>query len=168
MAFNGVRMLDVTGLRKTYIFASAWPRSRRSFWGNSHRLVRMLALCWVRNQPTALFHRLGWRWAFLLQIPLFALAYVLTDYNLCYVTEVIIHPTSLLDCGAHISLQGKGKSTKEVLKRIDYGGSVALMSFVRSKSQIVISLSSSTHLYLASRSDQFFFSLVNVSTRICP
>ncbi|EKM83277.1 hypothetical protein AGABI1DRAFT_111711 [Agaricus bisporus var. burnettii JB137-S8] len=57
---------------------------------------------------------LGWRWAFLLQIPLFALAYVLTDYNLYYVTE------------------GKGKSTKEVLKRIDYGGSVALMSFVGS------------------------------------
>ncbi|XP_006458763.1 hypothetical protein AGABI2DRAFT_115784 [Agaricus bisporus var. bisporus H97] len=57
---------------------------------------------------------LGWRWAFLIQMPLFVLSYLLTQYNLCYVTE------------------GKGKSTKEILKRIDYGGSATLMLFVGS------------------------------------
>ena len=31
---------------------------------------------------------LGWRWAFLLQMPLFALSFVLTAWNLHYVTPV--------------------------------------------------------------------------------
>ncbi|KAI0085904.1 vacuolar amino acid permease [Irpex rosettiformis] len=53
--------------------------------------------------------RLGWRWAFLLQLPLFAISFVLTSISLNYVTP------------------GKGKGTKEVLKRIDYGGSLTLL-----------------------------------------
>ncbi|TFK24624.1 MFS general substrate transporter [Coprinopsis marcescibilis] len=57
---------------------------------------------------------LGWRWAFLIQLPVFALSYVLTSMNLDYVTE------------------GKGKSTKDILKRIDYGGSATLMMAVGS------------------------------------
>ncbi|KAJ3569641.1 hypothetical protein NP233_g4918 [Leucocoprinus birnbaumii] len=57
---------------------------------------------------------LGWRWAFLLQLPFFFLSYVLTSYNLCYVTP------------------GKGRSTKEILKRIDYGGSGTLLLCVGS------------------------------------
>ncbi|GJJ11782.1 hypothetical protein Clacol_006020 [Clathrus columnatus] len=52
--------------------------------------------------------RFGWRWAFLLQIPLFVVSFLLTGYNLRYVTP------------------GRSKSTKEVLKRIDYGGSLTL------------------------------------------
>ncbi|KAG0701570.1 major facilitator superfamily domain-containing protein, partial [Suillus ampliporus] len=53
--------------------------------------------------------RFGWRWAFLIQMPFFALSLVLTTYNLRYVTP------------------GKSKSTKDVMKRIDYGGSFALL-----------------------------------------
>jgi len=52
---------------------------------------------------------LGWRWAFLIQMPLFLLSFCLTGHNLQYVTP------------------GKGKSPKEVLKRIDYGGSATLL-----------------------------------------
>ncbi|EGN96457.1 hypothetical protein SERLA73DRAFT_186194 [Serpula lacrymans var. lacrymans S7.3] len=58
--------------------------------------------------------RFGWRWAFLIQMPLFILSLILTSYNLRYVTP------------------GKGKSTKEVLKRIDYGGSITLLVAVGS------------------------------------
>ncbi|KAF9445772.1 MFS general substrate transporter [Macrolepiota fuliginosa MF-IS2] len=57
---------------------------------------------------------LGWRWAFLIQIPFFFVSYFLTSYHLRYVTP------------------GKGKSTKEMLKRIDYGGSVTLLISVGS------------------------------------
>ncbi|KAJ8508019.1 hypothetical protein ONZ45_g9348 [Pleurotus djamor] len=56
----------------------------------------------------------GWRAAFLIQLPLFLLAFVLTSFNLNYVTP------------------GKGRSTKEVLKRIDYGGSITLLITVGS------------------------------------
>ncbi|EFI26574.1 multidrug resistance protein [Coprinopsis cinerea okayama7 len=57
---------------------------------------------------------LGWRWAFIIQMPLFIFSYVLTTMNLNYVTE------------------GKGKSTREILKRIDYGGSATLLMAVGS------------------------------------
>ncbi|KAJ7729775.1 vacuolar amino acid permease [Mycena metata] len=56
----------------------------------------------------------GWRAAFLLQIPLFVLAFILTSYNIRYVTP------------------GKSKSRKEVLKRIDYLGSLTLLISVGS------------------------------------
>ncbi|KAI0628852.1 vacuolar amino acid permease [Trametes polyzona] len=58
--------------------------------------------------------RLGWRWAFLIQLPVFVVSFMLTSVNLRYVTP------------------GRGKSTKEVLKRIDYGGSAALLVTVLS------------------------------------
>ncbi|KAF8511905.1 major facilitator superfamily domain-containing protein [Hysterangium stoloniferum] len=58
--------------------------------------------------------RLGWRWAFLIQIPIFAASFALTGYNLHYVTP------------------GRGKSTKDVLKRIDYDGSLTLFLSVGS------------------------------------
>lgn len=32
--------------------------------------------------------RFGWRWAFLIQIPLFIVSFLLTGYNLRYVTPV--------------------------------------------------------------------------------
>ncbi|KAJ3835167.1 vacuolar amino acid permease [Lentinula raphanica] len=57
---------------------------------------------------------LGWRWAFLCQVPLFVLSLLLTTINLRYVTK------------------GKGKSTIEVLKRIDYLGSFTLLISVGS------------------------------------
>ncbi|KAG0701578.1 major facilitator superfamily domain-containing protein [Suillus ampliporus] len=56
----------------------------------------------------------GWRWAFLIQMPLFGLSLVLTTYNLRYVTP------------------GKSKNATEVLRRIDYGGSFALLLSVGS------------------------------------
>jgi len=58
--------------------------------------------------------RFGWRWAFLIQLPLFLVSFILTSINLRYVTP------------------GKSKSTKEVLKRIDYGGSFTLLGSVLS------------------------------------
>lgn len=58
--------------------------------------------------------RFGWRWAFLIQMPLFALSLALTTYNLRYVTP------------------GKSKNAKDVLKRIDYGGSFAILLSVGS------------------------------------
>ncbi|THH21457.1 hypothetical protein EW146_g100 [Bondarzewia mesenterica] len=57
---------------------------------------------------------LGWRWAFLMQMPLFMLSFVLTSINLDYVTP------------------GKSKNAKDVLKRIDYGGSASLLGAVLS------------------------------------
>ncbi|KAJ6509153.1 vacuolar amino acid permease [Mycena vitilis] len=57
---------------------------------------------------------LGWRAAFLLQLPLYLTAFILTQYNIRYVTP------------------GKSKSTKEVLKRIDYFGSLTLLVSVAS------------------------------------
>ncbi|KAK0227700.1 major facilitator superfamily domain-containing protein [Armillaria fumosa] len=57
---------------------------------------------------------LGWRWAFLIQMPFFAVSFVLTSYNLRYVTS------------------GRGKSTKDILKRIDYAGSLSLLVSVGS------------------------------------
>ncbi|RPD55294.1 vacuolar amino acid permease [Lentinus tigrinus ALCF2SS1-7] len=58
--------------------------------------------------------RLGWRWAFLLQLPLFAISFTLTSVYLRYVTP------------------GRSKSTKAVLKRIDYAGSATLLGAVLS------------------------------------
>ncbi|CDO71943.1 hypothetical protein BN946_scf184940.g90 [Trametes cinnabarina] len=58
--------------------------------------------------------RLGWRWAFLIQIPLFIVSFMLTSVNLHYVTP------------------GRSRSTREVLKRIDYGGSATLLISVLS------------------------------------
>ncbi|KIM52409.1 hypothetical protein SCLCIDRAFT_1223761 [Scleroderma citrinum Foug A] len=51
----------------------------------------------------------GWRWAFIMQIPVFVLSLILTEYNLHYVTP------------------GVGSSTKEVLKRIDWAGCLTLL-----------------------------------------
>ncbi|KAG9309209.1 vacuolar amino acid permease [Chiua virens] len=51
----------------------------------------------------------GWRWAFIMQLPLFVLSFSLTAYNLHYVTP------------------GKARNTKDILKRVDWGGSFTLL-----------------------------------------
>ncbi|KAF9232240.1 major facilitator superfamily domain-containing protein [Melanogaster broomeanus] len=51
----------------------------------------------------------GWRWAFWMQMPIFASSLALTAINLNYVTP------------------GKGKGVTDVLKRIDYGGMFTLL-----------------------------------------
>ncbi|KAL1706287.1 major facilitator superfamily domain-containing protein [Schizophyllum commune] len=58
---------------------------------------------------------LGWRWAFLLQLPIFVVSLVLTSINLTYETPY-----------------RNSKSTKDVLKRIDYLGSLTLLISVGS------------------------------------
>lgn len=58
--------------------------------------------------------RFGWRWAFLIQLPLFFISFLLTSVFLRYTTP------------------GEGKSSKEALKRIDYGGSATLLVAVLS------------------------------------
>ncbi|KAG6836131.1 hypothetical protein H0H93_011051 [Arthromyces matolae] len=57
---------------------------------------------------------LGWRWAFLIQTPVFLLSLALTFHYHHYVTP------------------GKGKGPKEILKRIDYAGSFTLLISVAS------------------------------------
>lgn len=60
------------------------------------------------------------------------LAFCITSWNLNYVTEV---SSKSFFCMVHsffnISVQGKGRSAKEILKRIDYFGSLTLMLAVR-------------------------------------
>jgi len=58
--------------------------------------------------------KFGWRWAFLFQLPFFTLSFILTSYNLSYITP------------------GQGKSAIDVLKRIDYCGSVTLLGSIGS------------------------------------
>ncbi|KAF9463425.1 vacuolar amino acid permease [Collybia nuda] len=57
---------------------------------------------------------LGWRWAFLAQIPLFVASLAFTSNNLYYTTP------------------GTGRNTRDILRRIDYGGTTALMGTVGS------------------------------------
>ncbi|PPR05173.1 hypothetical protein CVT26_012259 [Gymnopilus dilepis] len=57
---------------------------------------------------------LGWRWAFLLQIPFFLLSFTMTGFNLTYV------------------IPGTGIGTVDILKRIDYGGTLTLLGAVGS------------------------------------
>jgi hypothetical protein len=63
-------------------------------------------------------------------MPLFALSFALTSYNLRYVTPVSYSVASLLSPFQREGPQGKGKTAKEVLKRIDYGGSATLLAAV--------------------------------------
>ncbi|KZV67770.1 MFS general substrate transporter [Peniophora sp. CONT] len=58
--------------------------------------------------------RFGWRYAFLCQLPLFAISFALTSINLGYATP------------------GRSKRTMDVLKRIDYGGTMTLLGAVLS------------------------------------
>ena len=51
----------------------------------------------------------GWRWAFLFQVPLLVLAGIFVFIFMRYVTP------------------GQGKSKKEMIKRVDYGGSLTLI-----------------------------------------
>ncbi|KZT18906.1 MFS general substrate transporter [Neolentinus lepideus HHB14362 ss-1] len=57
---------------------------------------------------------LGWRWAFLLQLPLFLISFAFTSWHLNYVTP------------------GKSRNKMDVLKRIDYAGSLTLLGSVGS------------------------------------
>lgn len=54
-------------------------------------------------------HRFGWRYAFLLQLPFFALSFILTSRFLTYSTP------------------GKSKGVWAILKRVDYLGSGTLL-----------------------------------------
>ena len=66
-----------------------------------------------------------------MQLPLFALSLFLTTYNLRYVTPVSFCRKLRNNFLISISLQGKAKSTKDVLTRIDWGGSFTLLMAVR-------------------------------------
>jgi len=63
---------------------------------------------------------IGWRWAFLLQVPILALTWALVFWN------------------AHYEMPGQSRSRKEMLGRIDYFGSLSL---VLSLGSLVLSLS---------------------------
>lgn len=51
--------------------------------------------------------RFGWRWAFIMQLPLFALSLILTTYNLRYVTPVSTSPDPHTSC--FMAFTGEGK-----------------------------------------------------------
>ncbi|KAG7453193.1 MFS general substrate transporter [Guyanagaster necrorhizus] len=98
---------------------------------------------------------LGWRWAFLIQIPLFALSFVLTSHNLRYVTS------------------GRGKSTKDILKRIDYAGSLALLIsvgsclfFLSTRYNVILPWSHPTVLIPLILSITFFIAFIFVELRV--
>ena len=74
--------------------------------------------------------RLGWRWAFLIQLPMFVVSFLLTSVYLRYVTPVRLPPYVTCDARTHFESQGSSKSTKQVLKRIDYGGTFTLLGMV--------------------------------------
>ena len=79
--------------------------------------------------------RYGWRWAFLIQLPIFALSLVLTTVNLRYPTPVSPDPLNwTADRNANtdtvVPVQGKNTSASEALKRIDYGGIFSLLGAV--------------------------------------
>lgn len=63
---------------------------------------------------------IGWRWAFLLQVPILLLTFILVFIN------------------AHYVMPGQSRSRKEMLARIDYFGSLTL---VLSLGSLVLSLS---------------------------
>lgn len=72
--------------------------------------------------------RFGWRWAFLMQLPLFALSLGLTFFNLHYVMSVSLNRICLMLSSSQCSyIQGNGRSALEILKKIDYGGSASLL-----------------------------------------
>ena len=73
--------------------------------------------------------RYGWRAAFMIQLPLFFVSFALTGYNLRYVTPVsgAVGVEFVRLTGA----QGKGKTPREVIRRIDYGGIVTTLVWVR-------------------------------------
>jgi hypothetical protein len=86
--------------------------------------------------------RFGWRMAFLFQLPLFAVSLALTTFNLNYVTPVRLSlPVKVRFPQV---FQGKGKSPKDVLKRIDYGGSLTLLCSVCYPSPIRLSRTHTT------------------------
>ncbi|PVF97617.1 MFS general substrate transporter [Serendipita vermifera] len=62
----------------------------------------------------AIMDRLGWRYAFLLQLPFYLLSFILTAVFLNY------------------QMLGRSKDAKQVLKRIDYGGTFTLLILVGS------------------------------------
>ena len=66
--------------------------------------------------------RLGWRTAFIGQLPLLVLAFGLVFRNLTYKTK------------------GQGKSKREMVKRIDYLGSLTLVLGVSLTSLVFLSL----------------------------
>ena len=49
---------------------------------------RYARLCSIPSNVILKVHRLGWRWAFIIQLPMFAVSFVLTSINLRYVTPV--------------------------------------------------------------------------------
>lgn len=51
-------------------------------------------LCLPLQSLKASHYRLGWRWAFILQLPLFVMSFFLTSYYLNYVTPVRFRLTS--------------------------------------------------------------------------
>ncbi|KAK0455266.1 vacuolar amino acid permease [Desarmillaria tabescens] len=98
---------------------------------------------------------LGWRWAFLIQIPFFAASFILTSYNLRYVTS------------------GRGKSTKDILKRIDYAGSLTLLIsvgsclfFLSTRYNAILPWSEPTVLVPLILSIVFFIAFIIVELRV--
>ena len=71
-----------------------------------------------------------------MQIPLFLLSLSLTLYSLSYKTPVsaleLYHPSSTIRDDTDSVYQGTGNNARDILKRIDYGGSFTLMGSVSS------------------------------------
>ena len=73
-------------------------------------------------------------------MPLFLVSLLLTGANLNYATPVSAFIFPLDKSISCFLLQGKSKGAKEVLKRIDYGGTATLFATVRHKDHIFFSV----------------------------
>ena len=63
-----------------------------------------------------------------MQLPLFLPSFVLTGYNPRYITRLV--PLPMLNLAEAHEVQGKGKSSKEIHRRIDYGSIVTTLAWV--------------------------------------
>lgn len=83
--FNGVSSEPLLLFCEVHSSILDWLRVWWPLWRSHNWLVcRPHNFSW----PFLYYYRLGWRWAFLVQIPVFLISFALTSYNLSYVTPV--------------------------------------------------------------------------------
>lgn len=108
--------------------------------------------------------RFGWRWAFFMQIPLFVLSFILTGYNLHYVTPVRSFEPPVPALLSSFSFQGQGTERQRSLeedrlsRKFDLVHDCAVFFFV---------YATAANRTSTSRLDLYSFSCHTSTTKIC-